>query len=139
MTSQVAVHQWLAEVSNTCVMPLQCQVYRGRLASTGEEVAVKVQRPGIGENIAIDMVLLRRLMTAFDVALPRLNLPIQVRGSVLQANRSLYLVVSARRCKLHPSEQGLVFEVFLGLQCLADVPLRLLLACPAEQERSRPY
>lgn len=53
------------------------QVYRGRLRSTGEEVAVKVQRPGIGENIAIDMVLLRRLMAAFDAALPRLRLPIQ--------------------------------------------------------------
>ena len=52
----------------------------GRLRSTGEEVAVKVQRPGIGENIAIDMVLLRRLMTAFDAALPRLRLPIQARG-----------------------------------------------------------
>lgn len=54
------------------------QVYRGRLRSTGEEVALKVQRPGIGENIAIDMVLLRRLMTAFDSSLPRLNLPLQV-------------------------------------------------------------
>ncbi len=40
---------------------------------------MKVQRPGIGENIAIDMVLLRRLMTAFDAALPRLRLPIQAR------------------------------------------------------------
>ncbi|EIE23034.1 ABC1-domain-containing protein [Coccomyxa subellipsoidea C-169] len=55
------------------------QVYRGRLRSTGEEVALKVQRPGIGENIAIDMVLLRRLMTAFDASLPRLKLPLQVR------------------------------------------------------------
>lgn len=42
------------------------QVYRGRLRSTGEEVAVKVQRPGIGENIAIDMVLLRRLVSLVD-------------------------------------------------------------------------
>lgn len=57
----------------------RAQVYRGRLRSTGEEVAVKVQRPGIGENIAIDMVLLRRLMAAFDAALPRLRLPIQAR------------------------------------------------------------
>ena len=58
------------------------QVYRGRLRSTGEEVALKVQRPGIGENIAMDMVLLRRLMTAFDTSLPRLNLPLQVRWSL---------------------------------------------------------
>ncbi|KAK9903264.1 hypothetical protein WJX75_001146 [Coccomyxa subellipsoidea] len=55
------------------------QVYRGRLRSTGEEVALKVQRPGIGETIAIDMVLLRRLMTAFDASLPRLNLPLQLQ------------------------------------------------------------
>lgn len=55
------------------------QVYRGRLRNTGEEVALKVQRPGIGENIAIDMVLLRRLMTAFDASLPRLNLPLQLQ------------------------------------------------------------
>eukprot|EP00210_Caulerpa_lentillifera_P001158 g1114.t1 len=41
------------------------QVYKGRL-KTGEEVAVKVQRPGIGENIAFDMVLLRRLMAVVD-------------------------------------------------------------------------
>ena len=44
------------------------QVYRGRL-KTGEEVAVKVQRPGIGENIAFDMILLRRLMTVVDRSL----------------------------------------------------------------------
>ena len=35
------------------------QVYRGRL-KTGEEVAIKVQRPSIGESIAVDMLLLRR-------------------------------------------------------------------------------
>lgn len=44
------------------------QVYRGVLRSTGEEVAVKVQRPGIGEGIAVDMVLLRRLVAAVDAA-----------------------------------------------------------------------
>lgn len=54
------------------------QVYRGRLRSTGEEVALKVQRPGIGEQICIDMVLLRRLMLAVDSTLPKLKLPLQV-------------------------------------------------------------
>jgi len=44
------------------------QVYKGRL-KTGEEVAVKVQRPGIGENIAFDMILLRRLMAIVDRSL----------------------------------------------------------------------
>lgn len=54
------------------------QVYKGRLKSTGEEVALKVQRPGIGEQICIDMVLLRRLMMTVDSTLPKLRLPIQV-------------------------------------------------------------
>ena len=35
------------------------QVYKATLRSTGEDVAVKVQRPGIGESIAVDMLLLR--------------------------------------------------------------------------------
>ena len=47
------------------------QVYRGRLISTGQEVAVKVQRPRIGEFIAMDMLLLRRLMAAVDRYLPQ--------------------------------------------------------------------
>jgi predicted unusual protein kinase regulating ubiquinone biosynthesis (AarF/ABC1/UbiB family) len=36
------------------------QVYRGRL-KTGEEVAVKVQRPGLAQRIALDLYLLRQL------------------------------------------------------------------------------
>lgn len=35
------------------------QVYKAKLRSSGAEVAVKVQRPSIAENIAIDMMLLR--------------------------------------------------------------------------------
>merc|ERR1719424_2447545 len=37
------------------------QVYRGRLAATGEEVAIKVQRPGIEPIIYRDLVLFRAL------------------------------------------------------------------------------
>lgn len=48
-----------------------CQVYRGVLRETGESVAVKVQRPGIGESIAVDMLLLRRLMAVVDNNLPQ--------------------------------------------------------------------
>lgn len=44
-------------------------MYKARLRSTGEEVAVKVQRPGIGESIAIDMVLLRKLVAVVDANL----------------------------------------------------------------------
>jgi hypothetical protein len=42
------------------------QVYKGVHRSTGMRVAVKVQRPGIGEQVAVDMVLLRRLTRAVD-------------------------------------------------------------------------
>ncbi len=49
---------------------LHFQVYKGRLL-TGEAVAVKVQRPSIGEDIAIDMLLLRRLMKFVDDNLPQ--------------------------------------------------------------------
>ncbi|CAE8713088.1 unnamed protein product [Polarella glacialis] len=37
------------------------QVYRGRLRSTGEEVAVKVQRPGLEDTLSIDMFIFRKL------------------------------------------------------------------------------
>lgn len=37
------------------------QVYRGRLRRTGEEVAVKVQRPGLKEILSIDMFIFRKL------------------------------------------------------------------------------
>jgi len=41
------------------------QVYKGKLHS-GESVAIKVQRPGIADSIAVDMLLLRRLMKIVD-------------------------------------------------------------------------
>ena len=34
---------------------------------------MKVQRPGIGDTIALDMVLLRRLMAAIDANMPQLG------------------------------------------------------------------
>jgi len=49
------------------------QVYRGRLRATGEEVAVKVQRPAIADSIAMDMLLLRRLMAAADANIPQVT------------------------------------------------------------------
>ncbi|MCY7276115.1 MAG: AarF/ABC1/UbiB kinase family protein, partial [Phormidesmis sp. CAN_BIN44] len=36
------------------------QVYKGKL-KTGEDVAVKVQRPGLAESIALDMYILRKI------------------------------------------------------------------------------
>ncbi|GAB4815406.1 hypothetical protein N2152v2_002452 [Parachlorella kessleri] len=38
------------------------QVYRAVLASTGQEVAVKVQRPGVEPTVALDVYLLRRMI-----------------------------------------------------------------------------
>ena len=37
------------------------------------QVAVKVQRPGIGDNIAVDMVLLRRLVALVDDNVPQVG------------------------------------------------------------------
>ena len=48
------------------------QVYRGTLASTGQDVAVKVQRPGVAATLAMDMALLRRLAAAVDARAPAL-------------------------------------------------------------------
>ncbi|MEO0948337.1 MAG: AarF/ABC1/UbiB kinase family protein, partial [Cyanobacteria bacterium J06641_5] len=54
-------HQVFAELSPKPIAAASLgQVYRGRLNS-GEEVAVKVQRPDLFENIAIDIFILRIL------------------------------------------------------------------------------
>ncbi|MEO0409146.1 MAG: AarF/ABC1/UbiB kinase family protein, partial [Cyanobacteria bacterium P01_A01_bin.135] len=48
------------------------QVYRGRL-KTGEEVAVKVQRPGLFERIALDTYILRQLSKLAVRLIPQLK------------------------------------------------------------------
>ena len=45
------------------------QVYKGRLRSSGAVVAVKVQRPGVRESIALDIHILRMILT--QVLLPQ--------------------------------------------------------------------
>jgi len=51
------------------------QVYKAVARATGEQVAVKVQRPSIGDSIAVDMLLLRRLIAVVDkTALPALGI-----------------------------------------------------------------
>ena len=40
------------------------QVYKGRLRSNGKAVAVKVQRPGVREQIALDIYILRAAAAA---------------------------------------------------------------------------
>lgn len=39
------------------------QVYKGRLRGSGAVVAVKVQRPGVRESIALDIYILRIILT----------------------------------------------------------------------------
>jgi predicted unusual protein kinase regulating ubiquinone biosynthesis (AarF/ABC1/UbiB family) len=48
------------------------QVYRARLA-TGEEVAVKVQRPDLAETISIDVAILYRLVKLTNRFIPKAN------------------------------------------------------------------
>ena len=48
------------------------QVYKATLRATGEEVAVKVQRPGVAASLAVDMALLRALAAALDARVPAL-------------------------------------------------------------------
>lgn len=47
------------------------QVYRARLASTGEEVAVKVQRPAALSTISKDLYVLRRGVGVYDAIVKR--------------------------------------------------------------------
>lgn len=55
------------------------QVYKATLKSTGEEVAIKVQRPNILEQIALDMHLLREIA---PIAKRTFNLNTDIVGTV---------------------------------------------------------
>ena len=57
---QIAVLSFRIPAS-LCLMPEQ--VYKGRLRRTGAVVAVKVQRPGVRESIALDIHILRGILT----------------------------------------------------------------------------
>lgn len=51
-------------------MPL-LQVYRARLKSTGEEVAVKVQRPAALSTISKDLYVMRRAVGVYEQIVKR--------------------------------------------------------------------
>lgn len=54
-----------AEISKSPVAAASLgQVYKAVLKDSGETVAVKVQRPGVVEQIALDVYILRRLAAA---------------------------------------------------------------------------
>lgn len=46
------------------------QVHRGRLAATGEPVALKIQRPGIETLVAVDLGALRRVLRVVERVVP---------------------------------------------------------------------
>ena len=91
------------------------QVYRGVLRATGEEVAVKVQRPGIGEGMAIDMLLLRRLMGLVDEHLPQVSQPLVPLVDEFAARlfAELDYEQEGRNAERFQVRRGFVFFVFL--------------------------
>ncbi|HEY6803440.1 MAG TPA: AarF/ABC1/UbiB kinase family protein [Pyrinomonadaceae bacterium] len=67
------VHEAYAEIDNEPIASASLgQVYRARLAS-GEEVAVKVQRPNLAETISIDVAILYRLVKLTNRFFPKAN------------------------------------------------------------------
>ena len=64
------------------------QVYRGRIRETGEEVAVKVQRPGVLSNVALDLHMMRSAAPVWQV---RRQCPIQTSRTRSTLSRILCL------------------------------------------------
>jgi predicted unusual protein kinase regulating ubiquinone biosynthesis (AarF/ABC1/UbiB family) len=67
------LHECYPEIDNEPIAAASLgQVYRARLA-TGEEVAVKVQRPNLEETISFDVAILYRLVKLTNRFFPRAN------------------------------------------------------------------
>ncbi len=67
------VHECYAEIDNEPIAAASLgQVYRARLA-TGEEVAVKVQRPNLESTIGFDIAILYRLVKLTNRFFPKAN------------------------------------------------------------------
>jgi predicted unusual protein kinase regulating ubiquinone biosynthesis (AarF/ABC1/UbiB family) len=67
------VHEAYTEIDSEPIASASLgQVYRARLAS-GEEVAVKVQRPALAETISIDVAILYRLVKLTNRFFPKAN------------------------------------------------------------------
>ena len=68
-----SLHECYPEIDNEPIAAASLgQVYRARLA-TGEEVAVKVQRPNLHQTIAFDIAILFRLVKLTNRFFPRAN------------------------------------------------------------------
>ena len=67
------LHESFVEIDHEPVAAASLgQVYRARLAS-GEEVAVKVQRPGLAETISFDVAILYKIVKLTNRFFPRAN------------------------------------------------------------------
>eukprot|EP01026_Neomeris_dumetosa_P041066 TRINITY_DN33986_c0_g1_i11.p1 TRINITY_DN33986_c0_g1~~TRINITY_DN33986_c0_g1_i11.p1 ORF type:complete len:932 (+),score=126.14 TRINITY_DN33986_c0_g1_i11:322-2796(+) len=63
-TYGVKVDQVFSEFSDKPIAAASLgQVYRGKLRSSGEQVAIKVQRPDVLEQVALDLFLMRKIAT----------------------------------------------------------------------------
>ena len=51
---------------NPLFLDIWCQVYKARLATTGEYVAVKIQRPAVLEVVSKDLYVLRRAAEVYQ-------------------------------------------------------------------------
>lgn len=61
------MEQVLSEISPEPVAAASLgQVYRGRLADGGKQVAVKVQRPAVLASIGLDLFVMRNVATAIQ-------------------------------------------------------------------------
>mmetsp|Transcript_25823 Transcript_25823/g.33862 ORF Transcript_25823/g.33862 Transcript_25823/m.33862 type:complete len:882 (-) Transcript_25823:116-2761(-) len=64
--------QFFSEISYEPVAAASlAQVYKAKLASTGEEVAVKVQRPSVLETVSKDLYVLRRAAAVYQGVIDR--------------------------------------------------------------------
>ena len=67
------LHECFAEIDHEPIAAASLgQVYRARLSS-GEEVAVKVQRPGLAETISFDVAILYKIVMLMNRFFPRAN------------------------------------------------------------------
>lgn len=79
------------------------QVYRARLRETGEEVAVKVQRPDCEQIIALDIYILRNLSGTINRLLKLIGREIDLQSIIEEFGKLIYeeidYISEARNCE----------------------------------------
>jgi len=85
-----SLHECYAEIDNEPIASASLgQVYRARLAS-GEEVAVKVQRPDLAQIISIDVAILYRLVKLTNRFFPKANENADWEGMLHEFNSTIF-------------------------------------------------